>query len=83
MLVYLLYMLVFLAKEEQLLNKQASPEYFGFTSGSDFFPLLHSSYFSFPLQPPGLPSAQFTGPVHLFALAPTGPVLIPGHSGIC
>lgn len=44
MLVYLLYMLVFLAKEEQLLSKQASPEYFRFTSGSDVFPLLHSFY---------------------------------------
>lgn len=38
MLVYLLYMLVFLAKEEQILSQQVSPEYVGFTSGSDVFP---------------------------------------------
>lgn len=40
MLVYLLYMLVFLAKEEQILSQQVSPEYFGFISGSDFLPRL-------------------------------------------
>lgn len=34
MLVYLLYMLVFLAKEEPLLSQQVSPGYFGVTLGS-------------------------------------------------
>lgn len=47
MLVYLLYMLVFLAKEEQLLSQQVSPGHSGFTLGSDFCPFcIHSSFFS-------------------------------------
>lgn len=48
-------------------------------------PLVLSSviFHVFPPQPPGLPSAQSIGPIHLPALAPVGPVLIPGHSGIC
>lgn len=83
MLVYLLYMLVFLAKEEQLLSQQVSAEHFGFTLRSDFCPFfIHPSFFS-PPQRPGLTSTQSVGPIHLSALAPTGPVLIPGHSGIC
>ncbi len=84
MLVYLLYMLVFLAKEEQLLSQQVSPEHFGFILGSDFFLFfIYSFFFLLPLQLPGFASAQSVGPIHLTALAPTGPVLIPGHSGIC
>ena len=54
MLVYLLYMLVFLAKEEQLLSKQVSPVCFGVTLGSDLF--IHSFLLCFPphLQDPPL-----------------------------
>lgn len=83
MLVYLLYMLVFLAKEEQILNRQVRPEYIMFhIRVRNNFLLFHSFSFSFP-QPPGLPSTQSVGPVHLSSLAPTGPVLIPSHSGVC
>lgn len=82
MLVYLLYMLVFLAKEEQILSQQVSPEYFWLHI--TVRPLGPSSWIIFfHPPPPGLPSAESIGPVHLSALAPAGPVLIPGHSGIC
>lgn len=84
MLVYLLYMLVFLAKEEQILSQQVSPEYIMFhIRVRDSFSLFHSFFFFFPPQPPGLPSTQSVGPIRLSSLAPTGPVLIPGHSGVC
>lgn len=46
MLVYLLYMLVFLTKEEQLLSQPVSPEHFGFTSGSHCPFFSHSSFYS-------------------------------------
>lgn len=80
MLVYLLYMLVFLAKEEQILSQQVRPQHVSH-NGRVALPLLHK--FFLPPQPPGLPSTQSVGPVHLSSLAPTGPVLIPGHSGVC
>lgn len=48
MLVYLLYMLVFLAKEEQILSQQVSPEYIMFhIRVRDSFPRFHSFFFSF------------------------------------
>lgn len=81
MLVYLLYMLVFLAKEEQILSQQVSPRGDSRKGRGCPPPLLHE--FILPPQPPGLPSTQSVGPVHLSSLAPTGPVLIPGHSGVC
>lgn len=78
MLVYLLYMLVFLAKEEQLLSQQVSVESF------TCFNLPMFIYFNciLPLFT-GLTSAEPFGPVYLSALASAGPDLIPGHSGIC
>lgn len=78
MLVYLLYMLVFLAKEDQLLSQHVSPESFSHQISS----FLYLFMFIF-LQPAGLPSAQSFGAVHISALASTGSVLIPEHSGIC
>lgn len=82
MLVYLLYMLVFLAKEEQLLSQQVSPEYL--TYDSDLFspPCSFIFHYILPLLT-GLPSVESFGSVHLSALASAGPILIPGHTGIC
>lgn len=84
MLVYLLYMLVFLAKEEQLLSQQVRLDYFEIRSESKSS--LRCSFISYNFsqyQLPGLSSAQSAGPVHLSALETARPVVIPGHSGIC
>lgn len=73
MLVYLLYMLVFLAKEEQLLSQPVSPEYFGFTSGSDFCPFFsHFSFFSYS-----------TSRMLLYSVFWSSPPPCPGTSWTC
>lgn len=87
MLVYLLYMLVFLAKEEQMLSRKVRPHYGTVLLDPGFypcFPFIHSLLVPFfPAEPPGLPSLQSFGPVHFSTLPPSGPVQLPGHSGLC
>lgn len=83
MLVYLLYMLVFLTKEDQLLSQQVSPNFAVFTSESRHATPPFHTRSSSSSQPSGFTSTQSVGPVHVPALEPTGPVPIPGHYGIC
>lgn len=79
MVVYLLYMLVFLAKEEEFLSQKVCPHLCG-----GFLPPFSITHdFFFLPQLPGLPSTQSFGPVQLSSLASVGLFLIPGHSGLC
>lgn len=82
MLVYLLYMLVFLAKEEQMLSRKVSPHQGSciqhFTLA--FLCLLIIGAF---VSCPGFPSIQSFGAVHFSTLPPSGPFQLPGHSGLC
>lgn len=85
MLVYLLYMLVFLAKEEQIVSqpvrRRGSKIKFHISvRQSSLHPLFFFYICFLPLA--GLPSAQSAGPGHLSPLVPAGPLLIPGRPGL-
>lgn len=75
MLVYLLYMLVFLAKEEQILSQQVSPEYIMFhIRVRDSFPLFHSFFFFF---------SSSTSRTPLYSVCWSNPPLFPGTNWTC
>lgn len=76
MLVYLLYMLVFLAKEEQILSQQVSSEYSVFTSRSDIFTLLYPSFILL-----FFPSSTSRTP--LCSVCWSSPPLFPGTNWTC
>lgn len=85
MLVYLLYMLVFLAKEEQIVSQQvrwrgSKIKFHIIVRKSSLHPFFFFYIFFLPLA--GLPSAQSAGPGHFSPLAPAGPLLIPGRPGL-
>lgn len=76
MLVYLLYMLVFLAKEEQILSQQVSPEYIMFhIRVRDSFPRFHSFFFSF--------FSSSTSRTPLYSVCWSSPPLFPGTNWTC
>lgn len=74
MLVYLLYMLVFLAKEEQILNRQVRPEYIMFhIRVRNNFLLFHSFSFFFSSTPR----------TPLYSVCWSSPPLFPGTNWTC